>query len=121
MAAADFILRSRSIKTKTLLLILMTTYIALLNFTPQGLQNVHESPHRAAAFKAAAKKAGVKVRDIYWTLGAYDGVLIFDAETDKTATAATLALSGLGNVHTQTLRTFSAMEFTEILEKSPRL
>ena len=40
----------------------MTTYVVLINFTQQGLQNVHESPHRASAFKAAARKAGVKVR-----------------------------------------------------------
>ena len=99
----------------------MSTYIVLINFTQQGLQNVHGSPQRAAAFKAAAKKVGVKVRDIFWTLGAYDGVLVFEAETDKAATSATLALSSLGNVHTQTLRTFSAAEFADILKKTPKL
>jgi uncharacterized protein with GYD domain len=99
----------------------MSTYIVLINFTQQGLQNIHESPHRAAAFKTAAKKAGVKVRDIFWTLGSYDGVLLFDAESDKAATSATLALSSLGNVHTQTLRTFSAAEFADIVKMAPRL
>ncbi len=99
----------------------MNTFIALVNFTPQGLQNVHDSPHRAAAFKAAAKKVGVKVREIYWTLGAYDGVIVFDAESDKAATAAMLGLSGLGNVHTQTLRAFGVADFGAILEKTPRL
>ena len=99
----------------------MSTYIVLINFTQQGLQNIHESPHRAAAFRAAAKKIGVKVRDIFWTLGAYDGVLVFEAETDKAATSATLALSSLGNVHTQTLRTFNAAEFADILKKTPKL
>jgi len=99
----------------------MSTYIVLINFTQQGLQNIHESPHRAAAFKAAAKKVGVKVREIYWTLGAYDGVLVFEAESDKTATSATLALSSLGNVHTQTLRTFTGAEFADIVKKTPKL
>lgn len=99
----------------------MTTYIALINFTAQGLQNIHDSPHRAAAFKAAAKKVGVKLRETYWTLGAYDGVIVFDARDDESATAAMLALDGLGNVHTQTLRTFNASQFAAILEKTPRL
>ncbi len=99
----------------------MTTYIALLNFTQQGLQNIHESPHRAAAFKAAAKKAGVKVREIYWTLGAFDGAILFEAESDAAATSAMLALSSLGNVHTQILRTFDAAQFASIVAKSPRL
>jgi uncharacterized protein with GYD domain len=99
----------------------MTTYIALVNFTQQGLQNIHDSPHRAAAFKSAAKKVGVKIREIYWTLGAFDGVIVFEAQNDEAATAAMLALSGLGNVHTQTLRTFNAAQFAGILEKCPRL
>ena len=99
----------------------MNTYIALVTFTAQGLQNVHDSPHRAAAFKTATKKVGVKIREIYWTLGAFDGVIVFDAQNDEAATATMLALSGLGNVHTQTLRTFNAAQFAAILEKSPRL
>jgi uncharacterized protein with GYD domain len=99
----------------------MTTYIALVNFTSQGLQNIHDSPHRAAAFKTAIKKAGVKVRDTYWTLGAFDGVIIFDAQSDEAATSAMLALAALGNVRTQTLRTFSAAQFAAIVDKCPRL
>ncbi len=99
----------------------MTSYIALLNFTQQGLQNVHESPHRAGAFKSAAKKSGVKVREIYWTLGAFDGVIVFEAHNDEAAASAMLALSSLGNVHTQILRAFDSAQFASILEKAPRL
>lgn len=99
----------------------MATYIGLVTFTQQGLQNIHESPHRAAAFKAAAKKAGVKVREIFWTLGSYDGLVLFDAKDDAAATTLMLSLSGLGNVHTTTLRAFNAAEFTEIVSKTPRL
>lgn len=99
----------------------MATYIGLITFTQQGLQNIHESPHRAAAFRSAAKKAGAKVRELFWTLGSYDGVLLFDAKDDATATALMLSLSGLGNVHTTTLRAFNAAEFTEIVSKTPRM
>lgn len=99
----------------------MITYISLINFTPQGLQNVHESPHRAGAFKAAAKKAGVKIRELYWTLGAYDGVIIFDAQNDEAAAGVMISLAALGNVRTQVLRTFNAAEFSAIVAKAPRL
>jgi len=99
----------------------MTTYITLINYTPQGLQNVHESPHRASTFKAAAKKAGVKVRELYWTLGAYDGVIIFDAQSDEAAAGVMISLAALGNVRTQVLRAFNAAEFSAIVAKSPRL
>ena len=30
---------------------------------------------------------GVKVRDIFWTLGHFDGVIVFDAPDDETAPA----------------------------------
>jgi uncharacterized protein with GYD domain len=99
----------------------MTTYIALLNFTPQGLQNIHESPHRATAFKASAKKAGVKVTHVFWTLGEFDGVIMFEAKDDAAATGLMLALSGLGNVHTKTLRAFNAAEFAQIVARTPKM
>lgn len=99
----------------------MATYLTLIEFTQQGLQNIHESPHRAAAFKAAAKKAGVKIKDLYWTLGAHDGAIVFEAKDDAAATGLTLTLSSLGNVHTKTMRAFNAAEFAEIVSKSPKM
>jgi uncharacterized protein with GYD domain len=94
---------------------LMATFIATIKFTEQGVQNVRESPKRAAAFKAAAKKMGIKVTDVYWTLGGFDGVLIFDAPNDEAATAAMLHLSSQGNVHTTTARAFGASEMEKVL------
>ena len=93
----------------------MATFITTIKFTEQGAQNIHESPKRAAAFKSAAKKLGVKVTDIYWTLGSLDGVLIFDAPDDETATAAVLHLSSQGNVQTKTARAFSSSEFEKVI------
>jgi uncharacterized protein with GYD domain len=92
----------------------MATFITTLKFTEQGVQNFQESPKRAAAFKSAAKKLGVKVADIYWTLGGFDGVIIFDAPDGETATAAMLHLASLGNVQTTTTRAFGASEFEKI-------
>ena len=58
---------------------------------------------------------GVKVTNVFWTLGAFDGVLIFEAADEETATAAILHLGSLGNVQTQTARAFSAAEMKKIL------
>ncbi|MDZ4289142.1 MAG: GYD domain-containing protein [Prosthecobacter sp.] len=99
----------------------MSTYLALLNFTQQGLQNIQESPNRAAAFKAAAKKAGVKVTNILWTLGEFDGAILYEAKDDAAATGLMLSLSSLGNVHTKTLRAFTAAEFSDIVAKVPKM
>jgi uncharacterized protein with GYD domain len=93
----------------------MATFITTIKFSEKGLQAIHESPKRAAAFKSAAKKMGVKVRDIYWTLGYFDGVLIFEAPDDETATAAMLHLSSQGNVHTTTARAFGSTEMDKVV------
>jgi uncharacterized protein with GYD domain len=98
----------------------MPTYVATIKFTPKGVGGIAETTQRAAAFKAAAKKMGVKVRDVYWTLGAFDGLLIFDAPDEDTAAAALLHLASKGNVQTTTARAFDAGEMEAILAKIPK-
>jgi uncharacterized protein with GYD domain len=95
----------------------MATFITNIKFTQQGLKGIDETTKRAAAFKAGAKKLGVKVKDVYWTLGDHDGVLIFEAADDETATTLLLQLGAKGNVHTTTVRAFSAAEMDKILAK----
>lgn len=93
----------------------MATFISTIKFTQQGFKSIDETTKRAAALKATGKKMGVKVTDIYWTLGDYDGVLIFEAADDETATAMMLQLGAAGNVHTTTCRAFSATEMDKII------
>ena len=95
----------------------MATYIALSNFTDQGIRNVKDSTKRADAVAKAAKKFGCKLTQIYWTLGAHDLVATIEAPDDASATAFALAIGMQGNVRTQTLRAFSKDEMNEILGK----
>jgi uncharacterized protein with GYD domain len=95
----------------------MATFITTIKFTQQGIKGIDETTKRAAALKAAGKKLGVKVTDIYWTLGDQDGVLIFEAANDETATMLLLHLGASGNVHTTTVRAFTAAEMDKILTK----
>jgi len=95
----------------------MATYIALSSFTDQGIRGVKDSTKRADAVKKAAKKFGVNMTQIYWTLGHYDLVAIIEAPDDKAATAFALAVGAAGNVRTQTLRAFSREEMDGILGK----
>src|SRR5437660_12195534 len=97
----------------------MATFITTLKFTQQGIKGINETTKRAAALKAAAKKMGVKVRDIYWTLGEHDGVLIVEAPDDETATTLLLHVGAMGNVHTTTVRAFTAAEMDQVLTKVP--
>ncbi len=93
----------------------MATFITTIKFTEKGVQAIGDSPKRAAAFKAAAKRLGVKVKEIYWTLGDFDGLVLFEAPDDETATAAMLQLSSQGNVHTSTCRAFAAAEMEKVV------
>jgi uncharacterized protein with GYD domain len=95
----------------------MPTYITLSNFTHQGIQNIKDTTKRADAFKTAVKKAGCTVKEIYWTQGHYDSVIILDAPDDASATALLMSLGKLGNIRTQTLRAFTAAELAPILDK----
>ena len=95
----------------------MATYIVFGNFTEQGIRNAKDSPKRKEAFKEMAKQLGVTVKDLYWTLGQYDIVLILEAQDDAAVAELGLSLGKLGNVRTQTMRAFGPSEVTKLLDK----
>jgi uncharacterized protein with GYD domain len=95
----------------------MATFITTIKFTQQGIKDIDHTTKRAAIFKSEAKKLGAKVKEIYWTLGDHDGLVILEAPDDETATSVMLHLGTMGNVHTSTCRAFSAAEMDKILTK----
>jgi uncharacterized protein with GYD domain len=95
----------------------MATFITTIKFTEQGIKAIGETTKRAEAFKAAAKKMGAKVSEVYWTLGDFDGFVVLDAPDDETAAATLLHLGISGNVHTTTTRAFNAAEMGKTLAK----
>jgi uncharacterized protein with GYD domain len=97
----------------------VATYISLWNFSDQGIRAVKDTTKRAGIMKEMAQKAGVTVKDIYWTLGSYDGVVLFEAPNEEAVAALGLALGALGNVRTQTVRAFSLDEMNGVLGKLP--
>ena len=97
----------------------MATFISLVGFTDQGIRSVKQTTARAEAFKAMAQKVGVTVKDIYWTVGPHDVVIVMEAPDEETVTSLLLSVGALGNVRTQTLRSFSAEEMNRIITKMP--
>ena len=61
----------------------MATYIVLSSFTEQGVRNIKDTTKRADSVRDLARKFGATVRDIYWTMGHHDVVVVFDAPTDQ--------------------------------------
>jgi uncharacterized protein with GYD domain len=95
----------------------LPTFVVLAQFTDQGIRAAAESPKRANAFKAMAKKAGANVKEFFWTIGSYDMLTIIEAPDTETITAIGLSVGKLGNVRTETLRAFNAAEISAILKK----
>ena len=95
----------------------MATFITTIRFTQRGIKDIDHSTKRAATFKVEAKKLGAKVKELYWTLGDHDGLLILEAPDDETATAVILHLGAMGNVHTSTCRAYTAAEMEKIVSK----
>ena len=95
----------------------MAIYISLNTLTDQGARNIKDTTARADAFRDAAKKLGVTVKEIYWTLGSYDAVCILDAPDDSAIAALQASLGAAGNMRTVTLRAFSRDEMGAILAK----
>jgi uncharacterized protein with GYD domain len=93
----------------------MTTYVSLFTFTDQGARGVKQSPTRAKAFRQSVEAEGIKVLGQYWTAGAYDGVLILQAETETKVLRCLASLAALGNVRTHSMRAFSAEEFEAVV------
>jgi uncharacterized protein with GYD domain len=95
----------------------MARYISLFRFADQGIRNIKDTVKRGDAATAEAEKLGVKVIEEFWTMGAYDGVVLFEAPDDETVTALACKVSSLGNVKTETMRAFRKDEMEKILSK----
>ena len=95
------------------------TYISLVKFTEKGIQNAKQTTQRLDAWAAKVQSMGVTIKQMYWTLGEYDQVCIFDAPDDETAASVLLTANMLGNIRSQTMRAFTAPEMEKILSKVP--
>lgn len=93
----------------------MARYIAMLNWTDQGIRTVKESPKRLDAAKELAKKLKGEIIDFYMTMGAYDIVIVFDAPDDESVAKFTL-MSGMGgNIRTTTMKAFNEADYRRIV------
>jgi uncharacterized protein with GYD domain len=92
----------------------MPTFITLANLTDQGARAIKDSPDRFEAFKSLAEAAGITIKSVYWTTGAYDMVLVTEGP-EEAVMALNIQTATLGNIRTQTLRGFSAIEMRKLV------
>lgn len=96
----------------------MATFIALVNFTNEGIQTVKDSPERLNKFRAMAEKAGLTIKSVHYTLGRHDMVLIVEG-SEEAYLSTSLKLATWGTVRSETLRGFSVDEFKKFIAQMP--
>jgi uncharacterized protein with GYD domain len=95
----------------------MPTYIALMNWTDQGIKSAKDTVQRRDQADALAQKHGATIEQVYWTVGPYDIVCILQAPDEQSATAMVLELGSAGNLRTLTLRAYDREEMSGIIQR----
>jgi len=97
----------------------MATYISLLSFTQQGVENIKESPARLDAAKQAFQAMGAELKEFYLVMGQYDAVVISEGPDDETITKVALSIGSRGAIRTETLRAYTEDEYRKIIAALP--
>jgi uncharacterized protein with GYD domain len=96
----------------------MPTYVALIDWTEQGVKNYRDTVDRYESSRGQFEQMGVRLTQVYWTVGAHDIVAIAEADDGETMAAAMLMLASQGNVRTTTMRALSADEMRAVIAKT---
>ena len=96
----------------------MPNYVVLINFTDQGIRNVKQTTQRTDHGGEIAHKHGLKLERVYWTVGPYDMVALFEAPNEEAMSANLLQISStMGTIRTTTLRAYDEEEMAGILRR----
>lgn len=96
----------------------MATYVALIDWTEQGIKNYRDTTRRGEDFSNLVEKAGGRVRELLWTIGDHDIVCVLDVPDDETLVALLLQVGSLGNIRTKTLKAFDAAQMAGIIDRT---
>ncbi len=97
----------------------MATYLALGNWTDQGMRNVKDAAQRYRQAQQMAEQAGCKLMAAFVTMGPYDLAMRLEAPDDAAIARFALAAGALGNIRTTTMRAFTIEEFEQIAASLP--
>jgi uncharacterized protein with GYD domain len=95
--------------------IAMPTYIAMLKWSPQGLQNIKQSPSRLDAARKGFESAGATMKQFYMVTGRYDMIAIVEAPDDIALAKAMLGATSKGSITSETCRAFTEEEYRQII------
>ncbi len=96
----------------------MPHYVALLDWTEQGIRNVKDTIKRAENAKALARKLGGKL-DVWYTLGEHDLVGLIEMPSDEAYNKFALSVGSQGNIRTTSLKAWTQDEMSKLIDELP--
>ncbi len=96
----------------------MPHYIALVNWTEQGIRTIKDTAKRVEGVRDMAQRMGGKLQ-IYYTMGEYDIVSIVEMPSDEAYNKFALWLGSQGNVRTKSLKAWTTEEAVKIIAELP--
>ena len=96
----------------------MPTYVTHVDYTAQGIENIHESPARLDDAKELAESMGGEF-EWYLTFGEHDALVIGEFPDDETFAQFALAINRGGNVSTTSHKAFTEAEYRDVIAGIP--
>ncbi|MEV8466483.1 GYD domain-containing protein [Fluviibacterium sp. DFM31] len=98
----------------------MPTFIMTANLTQQSMQGMIDKPEdRRAALGALFTATGATLKDLYFTAGERDILMIVESDDPNAAVAAAMVAGASGaGTGLQTVRAWTPAEFAEIAKKA---
>lgn len=96
----------------------MATYLLLANWTDQGAKAAASTIERLRQTRAILDSAGVKLLNVYWTLEAYDVVLIVESPDEESLFGSVIRVTASGNLRICTTRAFTETEMRAAIRRS---
>ncbi|MEE9247485.1 MAG: GYD domain-containing protein [Dehalococcoidia bacterium] len=97
----------------------MPNYIVLGNYTEQGVKDVKGAPGRMEKAAERVESLGGKIKDIYFTLGQYDFVGIFEFPNDDIMMSFAMQVGREGNIRFTTLKATPKDDVVRIIKGLP--
>jgi uncharacterized protein with GYD domain len=97
----------------------MPKYLFQATYSAEGIKGLEKDKAvgRKAALSKAVESLGGKLEALYWAFGEHDWVLLADLPDNASATAFSLAVSGLGLLRVVTTILVSAEETDTAFQK----
>jgi uncharacterized protein with GYD domain len=93
----------------------MGDYVILSSWTNQGVHDYKDTLERADLAAEIFQDAGGELKDVIWTMGPYDVIVLASFPDEQSAAKAALKLGGEGRVRTTTMRAFRREEIASII------